>query len=354
MIYKICFGSLKGIGIAEKRRILKETGSFEEACYYIKNNKRDIASDMEQAKKILESCYQKGIFIKTYKEYGIPDNPELPPVLYCRGNWRDFGETIGIVGTRRCTEYGRKITSETAGKLAREGVTIISGMARGVDGYAHSAALKAGGYTVAVLGNGPDICFPSEHRSLMEAILKTGLVISEYPPGFHGNISTFPQRNRIIAAFSDRVLVVESGKKGGALITAEKAKAYGKKVYAVPGRLDSPESEGTNGLIASKKAELWLPEYCKAEETQLSFSFPENHEEDRQSAENCSKNANDLDQPSIYMRDILRCLKSAGGCMTTDELMKELKIERDSLLRELTDLEIDDLIRTEGDIIWLR
>ena len=113
MVYKICFSSFNGIGLAEKRRILKETGSFEEACYYIKNNKRAIDADLEQAKQILEKCYQKGIFIKTLKEYRIPDNPELPLILYCRGNWRELGETIGIVGTRRCTEYGRRKPQES-------------------------------------------------------------------------------------------------------------------------------------------------------------------------------------------------------------------------------------------------
>ncbi len=340
MLYKIWLGNLKGLGHAKKRQLLQKAGSFEGVCRMLKEREEpdlpaDIDLDTESAKRIEAECFNKGIFIKSFQEYGIPDNPELPVILYCRGEWRPFYESVGIVGTRRCTEYGKKITLETSEKLALQGITIISGMAKGVDGYAHTAAIRAGGYTVAVLGNGPDLCFPSEHKSLMDSILKTGLIISEYPPGFHGDRSTFPQRNRIIAAFSDRLLVVESGEKGGALITAEKARQYGKEVFAVPGRLDSAESEGTNRLIATKKALLWLPEYCGVHNTQPVFDFVK----ERHFSEMGSK--------------LLFTLRKHNCRITTDDLAKELSVEAKDLMEAITELEINDMIETEGDMIWL-
>ncbi len=334
MVYAIWLSLLKGKGSRQKKEWLREYGSFEDIYYGIREKEEGIDPDLDEAKRIEEQCYRKGIYLKSFKEYGIQEYNDLPLVLYCRGTWKAFGESIGIVGTRRCTEYGRKTTAETAGKLASEGVTVISGMAKGIDGYAHSSALKAGGYTVAVLGNGPDICFPSEHRPLMEAILNTGLIISEYPPGFHGDRSTFPQRNRIIAAFSDRLIVVESGRHGGALITAERALEYGKPVYAIPGRIDAPESEGTNWLIAEGKAQLWLPEYCKSEAVQSTLPLKYN-------------------SPSRDS-DVIEIIRKNGGSISTERLMTELEHERAALIEKLTEMEINDEIRIEGGKIWLQ
>ncbi len=336
MVYEIWLNRLRGYTYPQKRALLKAYGDFRQVYEGLRERLAPEDARLDEAEKILAECRAKDIFIKNFREYGIQDKADLPLILYCRGNWKPIYESIGIVGTRRCTEYGKKIAVETAEKLAASGVTVISGMARGIDGYAHSAAIKAGGYTVAVPGTGPDICFPAEHRSLMDAILNTGLIISEYPPGFHGSKSTFPQRNRIIAAFSDRLLLVESGEKGGALITAERAKAYGKEVYAVPGRLDSPESRGTNRLIAEGRAKLWLPEYCKSREEQLCLQLET--EEKWESR----------DMP------VLAAIKRHGGCIPLDELAPAPECAGLSLMEELTELELNDLIRMEGDIVWLR
>ncbi len=333
MKYAIWLSSLKGVGLSEKKRLLREHESFEAVFEALKDEGFAKEKDLEEAEKLEEICSHKGIWIRSFKEFEIQNYDDLPLLLYCRGQWKNFGESIGIVGTRRCTEYGKKVASGTAKKMAEEGVTVISGMARGIDGIAHSAAIKAGGYTVAVLGTGPDICFPSEHRSLMEAIIDTGLVISEYPPGFHGNISTFPQRNRIIAAFSDRLLVVESGEKGGALITAEKAREYGKEVYALPGRIDSPESRGTNRLIREGKAVLWLPEDCKS--SLIQYTLP---------LQQLSPKKDD---------DIIAELKKASGRISVAELAKGLDRSTSEIFGELTELELEDRIKMEGDIIWL-
>ena len=333
MVYKIWLSMLKGKTSAQKMQLLRECGGFAETYARLRESGENIDLDLEEAKKIEQDCYRKGIWILSCREFGIPSYPGLPLILYCRGELKPFGETFGIVGTRLCTEYGKKMTVEIAEDLAERGITIISGMAKGVDGYAHSAAIRKNGYTVAFFGNGPDICFPSEHRSLMDSIINTGLIISEYPPGFHGNASTFPQRNRLIAAFSDSVLVVESRSKGGALITAAKAREYGKKVYAVPGRLDSGESEGTNRLIAENKAELWLPSLHRPSCSQLSFDLPK-------------------PDPGFDPM-VLKLLKQHDGHMAAEDLAKAMGLTLASLFNEMMELELNDVIKTEGDIVWL-
>ena len=156
---------------------------------------------------------------------------------------------VAIVGTRTATEYGEYVTRELARTLSRAGACIISGMARGIDAAAHRAALAEGGATIAVLGTGVDVPYPVGHRTLQLAIGQQGLLISEYPPGARAGPGCFPRRNRIIAALATVTIVVEAGIKSGALDTAERALNLGRTVAAVPGRIDAPQSEGTNGLL---------------------------------------------------------------------------------------------------------
>jgi DNA processing protein len=156
---------------------------------------------------------------------------------------------VAVVGTRTATEYGERVTRELARTLARAGACIVSGMARGIDAAAHRAALAEHGATIAVLGTGVDVPYPVGHRTLQQAIGEQGLLISEYPPGTHAGPGCFPRRNRIIAALATVTIVVEAGVKSGALSTANEALKLGRTVAAVPGRIDSPHSEGTNGLL---------------------------------------------------------------------------------------------------------
>jgi DNA processing protein len=147
------------------------------------------------------------------------------------------------------TAYGRQVTAEIASALAHNGVTVISGLARGVDAIAHQAALDAGGRTLAVLGNGVDRVYPIEHRALAERIIHSGALISDYPPGTPPEAINFPPRNRIISGLSMAVIVVEAGDRSGALITASFGADQGKEVFAVPGNIYAPQSMGTNRLI---------------------------------------------------------------------------------------------------------
>jgi len=194
--------------------------------------------------------------IKTIK-LGEPNYPMLlshiknpPKELFYRGDI-SLGTklSIAMVGTRKATSYGIWAASNIAEKLAMHDIVITSGMALGIDTYAHKGALKAKGKTIAVLGSGIDICTPSSNRDLMEEIADSGLLISEYPAGTPASKYTFPNRNRIISGVSVATIVVEAGLASGSLITAELAGEQGKEVYAVPGNIDSVYSIGTNKLI---------------------------------------------------------------------------------------------------------
>jgi DNA processing protein len=173
-----------------------------------------------------------------------------PPVLFVRGELeRGDPPTIAVVGTRTPTAYGREVARRIAGELAANGITVVSGLARGIDAIAHRAALDAGGRTVAVLGSGVDVIYPSEHTRLADMIAGAGAVISEYPLGTKPDAGNFPQRNRVISGLSQGVLVVEAGEASGALITVRYALDQNRDVYAVPGSILSPQSRGTNRLI---------------------------------------------------------------------------------------------------------
>ena len=184
-----------------------------------------------------------------------------PEGLYVLGQLPEKGEKIvAIVGARECSYYGESAARYFAGQLADAGVGIISGMARGIDAAAHQGALEAGGKTYAVLGCGVDICYPKSNRELYAKICVQGGIISEYSEGTPPLAFHFPMRNRIISALSDAVLIVEARKKSGSLITAELALEQGKDVYAVPGGIFDPLSEGCNHLIAQGAAIAFRPE----------------------------------------------------------------------------------------------
>lgn len=153
------------------------------------------------------------------------------------------------MGTRRATLYGERVTREIAGALARAGIVIASGMARGIDGVAHRSALGAGGTTLAVLGTGVDLAYPAAHSDLHAAIARSGLLLSEEMPGERANGGSFPRRNRIIAALARVTIVIEAPVRSGALITAGHAQELDRTVAAVPGPIDSPQSEGSNELL---------------------------------------------------------------------------------------------------------
>lgn len=173
-----------------------------------------------------------------------------PYAIFCKGIMPDARKSVGIVGARMCSEYGRSIATKLGKMLAEKDVQVISGMALGIDSASHAGALQGNGSTFAVLGCGCDVCYPKNARNLYENIyISGGGILSEYPPGTEPLPYRFPERNRIISAFSDCLVVVEAKKKSGSLITADAALEQGKDVFAVPGRFGDMLSEGCNALI---------------------------------------------------------------------------------------------------------
>jgi DNA processing protein len=180
----------------------------------------------------------------------LEDLSHPPEQLYAIGNRSMLDPPIvSIVGTRDATGYGLRITRVIAGALARAGVSIVSGMARGIDAAAHRAALDAGGRTVAVMGTGIDVPYPAGHRALHQLLSERALVVSENGSGARAHKGAFPKRNRIIAALSDVTIVIEAGEVSGALNTADWARDLERTIGSVPGPIDSPQSVGTNDLI---------------------------------------------------------------------------------------------------------
>lgn len=214
---------------------------------------------------IWEQLETHNITLLTWMDENYPrrlkEISQPPPVLYVRGEVIPKDEwAVAVVGTRKLTSYGRQVAEEVAGFLARNGVTVVSGLARGIDSVAHQAALNAGGRTIAVLGNGVDHIYPEENRNLADKMIKNGAIISDYGLGTPPDAAHFPKRNRIISGLSIATVIIEAGHKSGALITAEFAVNQGREVFAVPGKIFAPQSIGTNRLIRDGAHPLLSPE----------------------------------------------------------------------------------------------
>ena len=264
--YWVAFSLVKGIGAVRFQAVLnyfgdpqiawgaptealREAGLSDKIIENLVRTREEADLD-----KLWDQMEAKGISILIELDEDYPkrlkevDQP--PPVLYTQGKIAADDEwSVAIVGTRRVTAYGRQVAEDIAGRLARNGLTIISGLARGVDSIAHQAALNAGGRTIAVLGSGLDRIYPPENRHLAEQIMANGALISEFSPNTPPEASNFPQRNRLISGLSLAVIVIEAEIKSGALITAAFAADQGREVFAVPGNITSPGSMGTNRLI---------------------------------------------------------------------------------------------------------
>jgi DNA protecting protein DprA len=192
----------------------------------------------KEAEEILKQSEVLGIQVLCTEDKEFPDRfsslRDLPVVLYVKGSLRinDFHKSLGIVGARRCTAEGKKRAIDRAMEGVVQNEAIISGMAKGIDSYAHTAAIKASGYTVAVLGSGVDICYPKEHKRLYEEITIHGCVLSEYPPGTPPMEYNFPRRNRLIAGLSDRLCVIDAGRNSGTASTVEYSRKYGREIIA--------------------------------------------------------------------------------------------------------------------------
>jgi len=217
--------------------------------------------DFNWAERELAFCQKEGIQVMSILDKAYPKRLkriyDAPLVLFYQGSTAlDAEKTICIIGTRKCTEYGKEAVKHISKQLEHSGILVFSGLAYGIDVQAHRAALEYGLPTVGVLGHGLDRLYPAIHRSVVNKMLENGGLLTEFPTGTKPDRENFPSRNRIVAGLSDACIVVESAIKGGAMITAEIANSYHKDVFAIPGPIDSEVSKGTHKLIKSNEAFL--------------------------------------------------------------------------------------------------
>ena len=218
--------------------------------------RREFAPEQE-----IEALEAHGVQTLTWEDEAYPslleEIPQSPPVLFVRGSaGPQFEQSLAVVGTRRVTAYGREVCEQFCGAVARAGVAIVSGLARGIDSIAHRVAVDEGTPTVAVLAGGIDGIYPRENAGLAERVMAHGCVISEYPPGVKTRSDYFPRRNRIISGLARATLVIEAGMTSGALHTAHHALEQSREVLAAPGSVFSQQSAGTNRLIRESAAKL--------------------------------------------------------------------------------------------------
>lgn len=294
------------------------------------------SKDLNPAKKVMEKCEKQNIGIVTYKEEkfpsGIKSSKGMPIFLYYKGNLCENISGVAIVGSRRCSDYGKQVTIEAARFLAENRIPVISGMAKGIDSYAHTACIKSGGYTVAFLGCGLDICYPKEHYELMKSIVETGTIISEYAPGVMPSPQNFPKRNRLISACSEKILVVEAGEKSGALITAEYAKGQNKEVFAVPNNIYLKESKGTNKLI-SKGASIYMNPSQLLTNNSISLD----------ASEKLNNKPNGLSHREKLILGIIK-----NKPCTIDEIILLLKVDKSIILDTLFLMELEEKVKCVG------
>ncbi len=264
--YWLALNRVKGIGPARFRLLLEAFGTAEEAWKASPASWQEAGLDartsaaLEQQRRRIEPEAELERLLRL--RVGVlrlvdADYPRLlreitppPPVLYIRGRIIEEDEwALAVVGTRRASAYGRQVTERLAGELAAQRITVVSGLARGIDTIAHVAALDAGGRTLAVLGCGPDLVYPPDNAKLAARILEQGALVTEFPPGTQPEAGNFPARNRLISGLSLGVLVTEAPEQSGALITTRFAAEQGRDVFAVPGNITSRGSVGANRLI---------------------------------------------------------------------------------------------------------
>jgi DNA processing protein len=265
--YWVALNSVAGIGPIRFHRLLDAFGSAEAAYRAsdlqlaeigLERRAIDAIKSLRQQTtpaRLLAELAHKQITHVTLLDPDYPENlrhvADPPPVLFSRGDLSSSdGQSVALVGTRRATPYGHAVAERLAAGLAQRGVTVVSGLAKGIDTVAHRAAVRAGGRTIAVLANGLDQVYPAQNASLARTIVTgAGALVSEFAPGIPPDAVNFPRRNRIISGLARLTVVVEAGERSGALITADFALEQGRDVLAVPGAIFSPTSAGTNQLI---------------------------------------------------------------------------------------------------------
>lgn len=387
--YWIWLSECKGLTGRERVLLLDYFGSPEDIYYAdeaeyalvegLARRKHECLAEKstDAADKILGDCQRLGLRVLTMQDADYPARLaniyEPPCVLYCKGALPAFDEEVAVamVGTRACTPYGTQSAEKLAYGLTKQGALIVSGAAKGIDAAAHRGALRAGGVTVAVLGNGVDVIYPEENEGLYRDIAATGALLSEYPPGTGARGWHFPVRNRIISGLCLASVVVEAPiERSGALITARTALEQGRDVFAVPGPIDAPMSRGCNRLIADGAGlvcESWdiLREYAGqyphkiiAERVELPHALertaeaaetPAAPQETKKTEEAKAARPVLLLSESGLTDDQVRLLRELRvGEMQVDDLIELTQIPTRRVLSALTMLELDGYVVQAG------
>jgi len=274
-VYEVAIGLVPGIGNQLTRQLVSYCGAPEQVFREKKGKllkipgigeniaQSIIQSDIfSKAEKQVETAIKTGTKILFYTNHDYPERLktilDAPTLIYYKGQGPlNFPKTVGVVGTRNATGYGKEMTEKIISELKEQNVQIISGLAYGIDSYAHKSALDNGLSTIGVMATGVNIVYPAVHKEMANRMQSSGGILSEYPFDTKPEPGYFPARNRIIAGLSDVVLVVEASSSGGALITAELANGYNREVMAVPGNINNKYSLGCNNLIKSHKAQIF-------------------------------------------------------------------------------------------------
>lgn len=337
-----------------KKILLRECMGSAQAVYYIEEtelNRKQFLSEKDKntimqaqretdPERQYEELKEKQIRFLPYHQKGYPeklqDISDKPYAIYWKGSLpEEHCLSVGIVGARTCTSYGEYYAAEYGRELARNGIQIISGLARGIDGTGQRGALMGGGRTYAVLGNGVDICYPRENIGLYMDILEHGGgILSEYPPGIKPLAYHFPRRNRIISGMSDIILVIEAKEKSGSLITVDAALEQGKEVYALPGPVNSELSKGCNRLIRDGAGLLLSIESFLEE---IGVALPSKEEKTRGKSDGNKK----------MLESVENLVYSSVGLYpkSVSQITDEAGLPAKEVIRTLTSLEIQGCIQ---------
>lgn len=362
------FGSPERIFMAESGEYLLVDGMTLPVVELLENK------SLREADRILGECERLGLRVLTLHDAEYPDRLrniyDPPVVLYVRGRLPLFDDEVAIamVGPRKASDYALRTGEQLSYQLAGHGAVVVSGLAAGGDAAAHRGALRAGGFTAAVIGGGHDIVYPIENRFLYEDIAVRGVILSEYPPGTHHDGKHFPVRNRIISGLSLGVVVTEAGERSGTLITASRALDQGRDVFAIPGRIDDSACAGSNRLLrdgAMIVTEAWdilmhyeslYPHKLHGRGVREAVRFGEKNAETKETAPQKKKEEKiEIVEPSLPRLEldgdhglnndqiaILRALD--GKTMQVDDIIETTQIPTRQVLSALTVLEIEGFV----------
>ena len=363
---RAAIGCLRAVG-SVKELFLAEPGALRGLEGLREGDLRALGKkDIGEADAIEEKCRNSGIRVLCFQDADYPErlrNIQDPPlVIYVRGKLPPVDDRlcIGIVGTRKSSDYGRETASRIAGELAEAGGVIVTGLAEGIDSAAAKGALQAHGTVIAVLGTGVDVVYPAWNTKLQETVGRLGALVSEYPPGAGTSRYGFPRRNRIISGLSLGVAIVQAPAKSGALITASHAQEQGRDVFVVPGAVDDPGFQGSNALIRDgaqliRGGEDILEEYRFRYPGLLGKESRKRAEREENPTKEAIDKAESVDYSSLSEQlesltetELKAVEVLAGGACFKDELIRRSGLSAQNAMAALTMLQLKGYVREEN------